>query len=170
MTDTATLGLWVLLTITGGGNTSTATLPTREACEDAASIALTGMTVAEKKKADADYAAAEKKRRDDWYAAHPPREPKTDDERKAVKEEAELRKKGFVSGGWSTCGGACQSAHYTDDLKIQEDPPYSSGMSQGYYADKGEWVEWAHGDSIIHPPTDIKTAKCFLSAEAAPKP
>jgi hypothetical protein len=77
------LDLWILLTVTPEGITSTASLPTKAACEDAKSLILTGMTVAEKMASD----KKEEDRLKQWYRDHKPREPISDDERKLVKEK-----------------------------------------------------------------------------------
>lgn len=72
---------WLLFTVTGSGNVSTAGFPTKALCEDGASLALTGHTVAENKaiqeQDDKDEAA--------WEAAHPPRPPRTDYEKEKAK-------------------------------------------------------------------------------------
>lgn len=110
---------WLLFTVTGSGNVSTAGFPTKALCEDGARLALTGHTVAENKEIEA------KNERDleAWHAAHPPRAPKTEMEKELVKDR----------GVYGDSSGVCMSV--TTDGLVQDEPPcamfgYVSGTSQ----------------------------------------
>lgn len=155
MSNATSLGLWVLLTVTYDGNVSTSSLPTKAACEDAASIVITGKTVAEKKEWDAALYAAEKKGADEWQSAHPPRKPKDKYEEDFIASVKKDRAAGVLDSPRITCDGTggsavtiCESRSVTVDFLIQDLPPPrgGGGGSVSYYSMK-----------------DIKVAKCFLS-------
>jgi hypothetical protein len=73
--------MWTLITVTNGGTVNESTHATQESCEQAKSIAQSGMTIEENKAAAEAYAAFLKKYEED----HPWRDPKDDFEKSIAK-------------------------------------------------------------------------------------
>lgn len=126
-----TTAVWLLFTVSSSGNVSTAGFPTKALCEDGASLALTGHTVAENKEIE----ARNERDLEAWHAAHPPRMPKTETEKELVKD-------GMARYGDSD--GTCMST--TADGLVQDEP--SPCVTTGY-------VGGASQD------TSFKVARCF---------
>lgn len=145
-----------LLTVSGGGTVSTNSFPTMTACDDAASVILTGKTVTAEKKAEADLYAAQKASDDAWNASHPPRPPKGDFEIQMVNE---CKKDGAIS-----FGGTGVTVQITEDCKVRDINPATdmSGWSAAYSPSQGEWISATFaGEMVVHEAGDIKTAKCL---------
>lgn len=136
MSDEA-IGPWVLFCVTRGGHVSSAGFPTREMAEDAESVALTGRTPAENKKAAEDAAAAEA----DWYAQHPPRPPDGKDE------AAKAATLGLL---WQDKRGSVHCV--ADGNLIQDKPPWV-------------WLYYRTSRSYEDRKSDIKTARVFLNPD-----
>lgn len=105
---------YVLVVVTNGGIVSSSVYPSLYAAQQAKSIALTGMTIEDKRAHDMDREAARK----EWYATHPPRSPKNDDERRMVQSRA-------LSGIRVSLGSNHNGVTVTADGLIQEHPPWS---------------------------------------------
>lgn len=76
---------WILISVTSGGAVhETSSFPSRALCEDALSIAKTGLTVTEKKAADDNTAREGRRLEEAWRSAHPPRPPRNELERQLV--------------------------------------------------------------------------------------
>lgn len=102
-------GAWVLVVIGLNGNPDSSMYPTEAACQDARSIALTGLTVAGVQ-ADEE---VKKEKHKQWYVDHRPRPPK------GIAERAILK---AASGGLNY-HNSHMSYHVTSDGLIQDDPP-----------------------------------------------
>lgn len=141
---------WTLITVTGAGQVNHSRgYETLFMCEQAKSLALTGMTIEQNKAADEAHAKA----RADWEDAHPWREPREQWERDFAK-----------SGSSASCSNGYSTWHFSDG-KIREGYP-SDGMSASYSENKGEWCEWVRGTAIIKRRHDVKHAECIRE----PKP
>lgn len=136
--------MWSLITVTNGGSVNiSAGYPTKSLCEEAKSIALTGMTIEQNNEADAVYEKAQA----DWEASHPWREPKN-------KSEAALSKFiGSSSNGYNTL---ISDGHG----KVRDGYP-SGGMSMSYNPNDGESVQYVRGGYRLLHKTDIKYAHCI---------
>jgi len=122
---------WVLITVTTGGVIHQESGFTNEAiCEDAVSIARYGQTVAEYKEAQRRADEARKLRDEKWRAAHPPREPKT-------KEEKEIVKRTY---GWGGNGSIC--GHSKDGL-IYDDECLLGSYTMGSYITSDNAIKFA---------------------------
>lgn len=135
--------VWTLITVTNGGEVHESRHATKESCEQAKSIALTGMTIEENKAADEAYAAYLRK----WDDDHPWRDPKDDNERMLAKSV------GSVS--W----GGPYSLSGDGNGKVREYP--SGGMSMSYNSNNGESVELVRGQYRLKNKQDVKYAKCI---------
>ena len=120
------IAMWTLITVTNGGAVHESQHATKETCEQARSVALTGMTIEGNKAADEAYAAYLKKFEDD----HPWRDPKDDNERRLVKSG------GSGSVSW---GGSYYILYDGETGKVREYP--SGGMSRGYNSNEGESMD-----------------------------
>lgn len=138
--------MWTLITVTNGGQVSESRHATKESCEQAKSIAVTGMTIEENKAADDAHARYLKK----WDEDHPWRDPKNEDERQLVKDG------GFGSMSW---GGPYGIAYDGKTGKVRETQGGSTGMS--YSPNNGESVDYARGQYLLKHRGDIKYAKCI---------
>jgi hypothetical protein len=143
------IAMWTLITVTNGGKVNESQHATKESCEQARSIALTGMTVEENKAADQVYADYLKKYEED----HPWRDPKDDNERQILKSG------GSGSVSW---GGPYQLSYDSATGKVREYP--SGGMSMSYNSNEGETVDYVRGGWVRKSRTDIKSAKCVPPA------
>lgn len=135
MTPLAAL-TYTLITVTYGGSVAhSGGYDTLHMCEEARSLATTGMTIEAKKASDDAYKVARDKEYAEWRATHPSREPKNDSERSLVKS-------GIISWGGSAGGG-----HTCDDGKICDDP-----NMDGYFLGWGK----------VNEPGDTKVAECVI--------
>jgi hypothetical protein len=138
------MAMWTLITVTNGGNVNESRHATKRLCEEARSIALTGMTIEENEVADRAYADWLKK----WDEEHPWRDPKDEWERK------------LVAGGGSgsvSFGGPYSLSYDGSTGKVREHP--GGGMSMSYNSNNGESVDMIRGQWVIRHKTDIKYAK-----------
>jgi hypothetical protein len=136
------IAMWTLITVTNGGKVNESQHATKESCEQAQSIALTGTTIEENKAADQAYADYLKKYEDE----HPWREPKDDFERSIAK-----------SGG-SASWGAPYGLMGDGNGHVREYP--GGGMSGSYNSNEGESMDFVRGQWQRKSRTDIKYAKC----------
>lgn len=137
--------MWTLITVTFGGVVSESQHATKESCEQAQSIALTGMTIEENKAADEAYAAYLKKYEED----HPWRDPKDDNERGILKSGG---------GGSVSWGGPYNLIYDSKTGKVREQP--GGGMSGSYNSNEGEAMNYVRGGWVRKSRADIKYAKC----------
>jgi hypothetical protein len=137
--------MWTLITVTNGGAVSESQHATKETCEQAKSVALTGMTIEENKAADDAYAAYLKKFAED----HPWRAPKNDSERSLAK-----------SGGSMSWGGPFDMQGDGKGM-VRESP--GGGMSMSYNSNEGESVDFVRGQWVMKSKTSVKYAKCVPS-------
>jgi len=142
------MNMWTLIVVTQMGVVSASTYGTEQLCRDAESVARYGMTVAEK--IDSDRAAKERYEKDvaNWKATHPPRPPKTENEKAWVASILEQRKKNnstlaldakgrsssgtLAIGSVSTGGWVAGPSEVTDDGLIIDAPPM--GRITSYYS------------------------------------
>lgn len=144
---------YTLITVTYGGDVSHSRgYETLEMCEQAKSLALTGMTIEQNKAADEAYAKSER----DWDEAHPWREPKDDWERKAVASG--------INGSMNN-GGPISWAF---DGKGQIKEMRGGGISPSYNSNRGESVQYVRGGWVMKHKTDIKHAECIIEPEKSP--
>lgn len=106
MTDTA---IWTLIVITLNGAPHSSSYPTGQACHDAMSISLTGMTVSEFQKTE----ASKKEVDGQWYMTHPPHAPSGLAQRAIAK----------AAAGGLTYHNSKMPYHVTENGLIQDDPP-----------------------------------------------
>lgn len=136
--------MWTLITVTNGGQVQESQHATKRLCEEAKSIALTGMTIEENEAADRAYAEWLQK----WDEEHPWRDPKDDTERR-------LLERG-VSGSVSW-GGPHGLSYNGSTGKVREYP--IGGMSMPYNPNNGESVELVRGRYVMRHKGDIKYAR-----------
>jgi hypothetical protein len=175
MFKTTAAAVWVLVTVTNGGEVrQTPDFISEYSCRQAQSIVETGRTMEENRERMDRAAAESKKREEDWRAAHPPREPANDDERSMVKAWRENKKKCqdrgdnskacinayvYDSHNFSTLiPGTVQNLRVNDDGLIQEDRAMMfSGLGPGSMS--------GNVSSILSSEShknEIKFAKCFM--------
>jgi hypothetical protein len=130
---------WLMFAVTNTGQVSSAGFPSRAACEDAVNIAQNGMTVAESKKFYEESRVAQEKRKAEWEKAHPPREPRSEEELSAVRDFSQDRV--WINGIYSF--------HVLPGGLIQDDEPVSSNSSS---------VSVVNTDDIA---TRFTTIRCF---------
>lgn len=129
--------VWALIIVSGTANVSFSSgYPSKELCEDAVSIAKTGMTVAEKKAADDAQQARRTKAAQEYQEAHPPREPTAEDRKQCFDNRA-----GLVLGWGST----------SDSCSIEKDGLTHFQAAEGYF-----------GTSTYNQAAEIKYAKCVM--------
>ncbi len=142
---------YTLITVTNAGEVKHSRgFETLEMCEQAKSIALTGMTIEENKAADEAYAKRQREKEAKWRAAHPPRVP-TDEER----------------ARWA--GTLFQTGHY---CTIGEDGLLyewygETWIGPSYRPQDGESVEFIRGGHVLKHRHDIKYAKCVIEPEGS---
>jgi hypothetical protein len=136
--------MWTLITVTGNGQVHESSHATKELCEQARSVALTGMTIEENAAADEAYAQYLKK----WDEDHPWRDPRDDYERSILK-----------GGGHGSCswGGPYSLAYDSSTGKVREYPSGGMSMSCGH----GESVELVRGLWVNRGRHSVKYAKCI---------
>lgn len=160
--------IYLLIAISAGGNVSQTEFLTLDACENAKSIALYGETTEEYKAIDERIASEGKEYENKFYAVHPPREPKTDQEKSII--DRVKKSGGFSSSSWSPCGRdkVCGMS-ITDDYKIQDTPgPYiGNGFGPSYNPKAGEWTDYFHGKFVLRHSGDVKTARCIETTTPA---
>lgn len=146
--------LLTLITVTHGGQVfHSEGFPNQRACDEAKSIALTGMTIEQNAAEDAAYVKMEKDRADSWREAHPPRQPTTPADRQIIEDA----KNGIVHGGstrpYSTVG---------KDGFIYDWPGSGSLWSPSYNPSQGETVVMERGGWVLKHREDIKYAECVI--------
>lgn len=135
--------IYTLITVSYGGRIDHSDFETLQMCEEAKSLALTGMTIEQNKAADEAYAKSEQDRKDAWRAAHPPRVP-TANELKTISRTMPM----MCSWPFSTIG---------EDGLVYDWPPEGS---ESPFHDPSEILEFVRGCWIRKKSTDIKTADC----------
>ena len=145
---------FTLITVSYGGEIRHSSgFATKALCEVAKSIALTGMTPKENKAADEAYAAWELARAKNWRDAHPPREPKTKEER-------------AMQYGRGIFGSSAPYSTKGEDGLIYDWPGSGGGMSMPYDPNRGESAEYVRGRYVMKHATDIKAAFCVPDEDA----
>lgn len=136
--------LWILLTVTYGGAVNRSEpFKSLYLCQEARSLALTGQTIEENAHLAAQRVAAEKK----WRQEHPPRLPRTADERKWCGKDVIFA---GSSSGWSCLHGM-----------VSEPSPFDLvGLSPSYSPEHGEAVEVINGQWVLKHANDVKVAEC----------
>lgn len=134
--------IWALIVVTGAANVNVSTgYPNKTLCEDAASIARTGKTVAEQKAADEAEMARRAKLDREYEEGHPPRQPTKDDEQQCTRYRAD----GSWAGGVLYVGG--------NDCYISE----KDGLT---HFSRQSFVTFSNGG--YDAAREIKYAKCVL--------
>lgn len=174
MADPSTLGAILLLTITGTGQTSVVRLDTPAQCLAAAHLVVTGITAEDdRKQAEAlaqirkDEQAKQQAEAKAWATAHPPRQPKNDDEQRAVDQCLKARDdKGRSPGYFSGISGMYQ---ITSECVVQDDqlPSISISMGGTVFDPARSFGIMIGGRQTYRPIQSIKQAWCF-DAEGAP--
>lgn len=148
--------MWTLITVTNGGDVSHSTgYLSKELCEQAKSVALTGMTIEQNKAADEAYEKSVKEAADRWREAHPPRKPSTPADFKIIE---------WHKNGSRTLGATDGFSNYDAATGMMLDYPNSRGAtSSAYSPNDGESVAYVRGTFVTKHKTDIKYAECVLT-------
>ena len=145
---------FTLITVSYGGEIRHSSgFATKAMCEIAKSIALTGMTPEENKAADEAYAEWKNARAKEWRDAHPPRYPRTKEERALKFGEGTFAS----SSPYSTKG---------EDGLIYDWPGSGFGMSMSYNPNAGESAEYVRGVYVLKHAGDTKAAFCISEEDA----
>lgn len=180
---------YTLITVTYGGVVSHARgFATLRMCQEARSIALTGMTIADNEAADVAYrerCVAEDRRRRashaaQWLAKHPPRPP-TPAEREGLRhlqiswrhERPLVCERLFDGPAHGPHAELVLSTLGADGL-VHDHFRINGGWSNGfcspsYSRERGEDVKMVRGDWVKKYPTDIRTAHCVIELPDAPE-
>jgi len=133
--------IWALIIVTGTASVNVSTgYPNKALCEDAISIARTGMTVMEKKSADEADRVREARLDQEFAEAHPTRPPTKDDEKKCPHYNK--------NGGIAIMTGSVNC--YIDD---------DDGM---IHFTRHSFFSVTSGSNYYDPAREIKYAKCVL--------
>lgn len=143
---------WTLITVTGAGAVHHSRgYSTRELCEEAKHIALTGMT----KDEAAKRTAAERTRREEgrqrdkeWEETHPPRLPENEEEKKLVAMRPIFK-------------GDIQIVRRANGLVQEYRREYGEGIV--YNPNEGEFLAHVGGRNVIRHRHDVKHAECVLT-------
>jgi hypothetical protein len=144
---------WSLICVTYGGELRvTHGYPTLAMCEEAKSLALTGMTIAQNAAADKKYADYQAEQIDTCRTIYPPRPP-TDDERKRFKPNH--RYYGYADNPYRIPG---LYVVLRDDGLVHRGSAGISGCSPSY--GPGEAMEFVRGSWVRKTAGHVKTAEC----------
>ena len=152
--------VYTLITVTYGGEVNHSRgYETLHMCQQAKSLALTGMTIEQNKAADVEYEQRVAKNEAEWRAAHPPRKPVTEDDFRMV----EHAKDGC---GMLASTGPFERANPDDGLIYLRPASPSHHMSSGCGSveySRGGWRRLGKhhikvAECVIEPPTDTSPA------------
>ena len=158
--------IYLLIAITAGGNISKVEFDSLAACENAKSLALYGETTEEYKKKEESLKMAEKSYEKEFYKKHPPRDPRTKEEKAFL--DSVIKSGGWLSSAWGPCSrGEICGASVTKDGKIQDLPgPFvGNGSSGSYYPKDGEWIQETYRGMVVRSKYHVKTAECIPERE-----
>jgi hypothetical protein len=140
---------YILITVTYGAEVHHSNgFESLDLCEQAKSLALTGMTIEQNKAADEAYAKARK----DWEDAHPWRDPQNDWER----EMAKVKMYGAVSNGGPISWAFNGEGKIRDMMSASASPTYDPSRGEGMDFIRGAWApknksSVKHAECVIDP-------------------
>ena len=141
MTDLTAATIWTLITVTNAGNVHQESgFQSKALCEDAISIAKTGLTVSEVTDRDNRAKEEARRKREEWSATHPARQPIS------AKEKEDINSRRTSDGTCTPIMDVSSHISITKDCLIQENDhtlPYGLSSAVVYPGNQNNEIKYA---------------------------